>query len=405
MEAACSSMESFSSIEKAAQPWREFPIPTSGDENHEARLEKQYAEMLHKFPLTAPQHDLDKLTIYEIVGKSHGMGKLLKHIEQHPDLVAALNNNALEYTIWAPTDQAFSQLDNNVKNTYEEGWMAILQHHISPHPLPISRLLQIGNIPTLLRPPELNGDQRLQLRPTMAGMHVNLQARITQSDIMASNGVVHVIDTMLLPPPPIMTVIALLPEGNFSLVQDALHKTGLAAVIDTTIGGTLFLPSNSAFEKLGVEANKFLFETGECGKYLRAMLKFHFSPAQTLYSNALYKPMSNPESRPAKPPERHALAVTERGQRKENPLYQLRKGTKSFRLSTSLPGHDLLVSITRYGSIIDMLANKWTAVTTQDCIARNGVIHLVSGVLLPVDERAAVDVDITTLKAMFNNSL
>lgn len=405
MEAARSSMETPSSIEKAAQPWTESPIPTSGEETHEALLETQYSEMLRRFPLTAPKHNLDKLTIYEILGESHEMGQLLKHIQQYPGLVAALNNNALEYTLWAPTDRAFSQLDSNVKSTYEQSWLAILQHHISPHPLPISRLLQMGNIPTLLRPPKLNGDQRLRLRPTMAGMQVNLQACITQSDIMASNGVVHVIDAMLLPPPSIMTVIALLSSGNFSLAQRALHKTGLAVVIDGTIGGTLFLPSNLAFEKLGVEANKFLFETEEGEKYLRAMLRLHFSPSQTLYSNALYKPMSNPESGPVKPRERPAPAAAERGHSKENPLYQLRKGTKSFRLSTSLAGHDLQVRITRYGSIIDMLANKWTPVTTQDCIASNGVIHLVSGVLLPVDERAAVDVDLATLKAIFNDSL
>lgn len=400
MEAASSSLETLSSIEKAAQPWIEASVP-GGDETHEALLEKQYNKMLCRFPLTAPQHNLDKLTIFEILGESPEMGELLKHIQQHPDLVAVLNNKAAEYTILAPTDRAFAQLDSSIQGTSEQTWMAILQHHISPHPLPMSRLLEMGAIPTLLRPPELNGDQRLRLRPTTGGMQVNLQTRVTQSDIMASNGVVHLIDTVLLPPQSIMTIIANLSnDGNFSLAQDSLQKTGLAEVIDSTVGGTLFLPSNSAFEKLGAEANKFLFETKEGEKHLRALLKLHYSPGQTLFSNALYMPVSNPEPSPAKPRELPPPSASGAAH-----LYRLRKGTKSFGLSTALAGHGLQVSISRYGGIIDMMANKWTPVTTQDFIASNGVVHLVSGVLLPVDEREAVDVDVTTLKAMFKDSL
>lgn len=39
------------------------------------------------------------------------------------------------------------------------------------------------------------------------------------------------------------------------------------------------------------------------------------------------------------------------------------------------------------------------------CIANNGVIHLVSAVLLPVDENAAVDIDIADLKTMFKGDV
>ena len=54
------------------------------------------------------------------------------------------------------------------------------------------------------------------------------------------------------------------------------------------MGGTLFAPSNFAFQKLGPRINGFLFSTyGQ--KYLKALLKYHVVANQTLYSDAYYK--------------------------------------------------------------------------------------------------------------------
>ena len=70
-----------------------------------------------------------------------------------------------------------------------------------------------------------------------------------------------------------------------------LTKTGLFAAINDTsthIGGTLFAPSNFAFQKLGPRINGFLFSKyGQ--KYLKALLAYHVVANQTLYSDAYYK--------------------------------------------------------------------------------------------------------------------
>lgn len=53
------------------------------------------------------------------------------------------------------------------------------------------------------------------------------------------------------------------------------------------VGGTLFAPSNWAFQKLGPGINAFLFSPhGQ--KYLRALLQYHIVVNQTLYSDAFY---------------------------------------------------------------------------------------------------------------------
>ena len=69
-----------------------------------------------------------------------------------------------------------------------------------------------------------------------------------------------------------------------------LTKTGLLPVINDTsahVGGTVFAPSNFAFQKLGPKINGFLFSSyGQ--KYLKALLEYHVVANQTLYSDAYY---------------------------------------------------------------------------------------------------------------------
>lgn len=93
-----------------------------------------------------------------------------------------------------------------------------------------------------------------------------------------------------MPPPKVVDIISLLP-GEFSTLELALTKTDLIPAMNDTsnhIGGTVFAPSNFAFQKLGPRINGFLFSRyGQ--KYLKALLKYHIVANQTLYSDAYYK--------------------------------------------------------------------------------------------------------------------
>ena len=105
-----------------------------------------------------------------------------------------------------------------------------------------------------------------------------------------TNGVIHGIDSILIPPPKVAEIISFLP-GEFSTLELALIKTDLLERINDTsthVGGTLFAPSNFAFQKLGPRINGFLFSSyGQ--KYLKALLKYHVVANHTLYSDAYYK--------------------------------------------------------------------------------------------------------------------
>lgn len=176
-----------------------------------------------------------------------------------------------------------------------------------------------------------------------------------------TNGVIHGIDTILLPPPTALTIISLLP-GDFSTFQLALTKTGLGNAIarSSHTGGTIFAPSNSAFKKLGPKVNAFLFSSyGE--KYLRALLKYHVVANQTLYSDAFY-------------PEKDNSDTTEH---------------RSFHidLPTLLADKSLAVDIVRYGGFINIRVNGYTDIVVQDGVAKDGVIQVPRNVLIPPKTR------------------
>jgi uncharacterized surface protein with fasciclin (FAS1) repeats len=166
-----------------------------------------------------------------------------------------------------------------------------------------------------------------------------------------------------LPPPPALKIIELLPN-EFSTLQLGLEKTGLFEVIKESPhkGGTLFAPSNWAFKKLGPKINAFLFSKyGE--KYLSALLKYHIVANETLYSDAFYnsnKKDTTPEIEGGVP-----------------------KGLFHVDLPTLLKEKSLSIDVARYGGFISIKINGFATVAVQDGIAKDGVVQVVSSVLIP----------------------
>jgi uncharacterized surface protein with fasciclin (FAS1) repeats len=101
------------------------------------------------------------------------------------------------FTVFAPTDAAFAKLpagtvENLLKTENKAQLTAILTYHVLPGAVPASAVAG-----KTLSPKTVNG-ATLNVNGTN-GVKVN-NATVTQADIKASNGVIHVIDTVLLPP-------------------------------------------------------------------------------------------------------------------------------------------------------------------------------------------------------------
>lgn len=316
----------------------------------------------HGPPHHPPHHHKPNKTVYQLISESKYTTKLAKLISEYDDLVEALNGTSANYTIFAPTDTAFEKVPDHAPKPSKEQLKAILQYHVVDGFYPAKRVLVTHTAPTLLQGEHLASEpkpQRVAFKISLRGLTVNFYSRIVAVDIYATNGVIHGVDSIIVPPPNVITIIDLLP-GEFSTLELGLGKTGLLEKLNTTehAGGTLFAPSNFAFQKLGPKINAFLFsQYGQ--KYLKALLEYHVVPSNTLYSDAYYKSESSEKDHGAP------------------------KGYFHVDLPTLLEDRSLAVDIARYGGFISMKVNAFARVTVQDGIAQDGVIHVVSDVIVP----------------------
>jgi uncharacterized surface protein with fasciclin (FAS1) repeats len=90
-------------------------------------------------------------------------------------------------------------------------------------------------------------------------------SQVIITDIAASNGIIHVIDTVMSPPVEMTSTLVdvLVADGNFTTLVAALQATGLDATLADESGSfTVFAPNDDAFAKLGTDTiNSLLADT------------------------------------------------------------------------------------------------------------------------------------------------
>ena len=316
----------------------------------------------HGKPRHPPHDEKPNRTVYELINESKYTTKLARLINEYDDLVQLLNGTKANYTVFAPTDKAFAKIPDHGKKPSKEFLKAVLSYHVSHDFYPAGRVLHSYTIPTLYEPELLGHKQRLTVRVTLKGPTINFYSKLVAVNIFGTNGVIHGVDSILVPPPNVATIIDLLP-GEFSTLELALGKTGLFEKINSTDypheGGTFFAPSNFAFKKLGTELNAFLFSKYGL-KYLKAILEYHIVVNQTLYTDAFYdSSKDDDESSFVRPPYYH------------------------YDLPTLFDDKYLAVDVTRYGPFVAIRINGFSRVTVHDGVASDGVIQVVSDVLIP----------------------
>jgi uncharacterized surface protein with fasciclin (FAS1) repeats len=98
------------------------------------------------------------------------------------------------FTVFAPTDEAFAKLPAGTLEALladPAKLQAVLTYHVVPGRVTAADVATLSSAPTVQGAPIAID--------TGMGVRVN-DAHVTQADVMASNGVIHVIDTVLLPP-------------------------------------------------------------------------------------------------------------------------------------------------------------------------------------------------------------
>ena len=112
------------------------------------------------------------------------------------DLVGTLRGPG-PFTVFAPTDEAFAKLpagtlDNLLKPENKAMLVRVLTYHVVPGKVMAADVVKINSAKAV------SGDA-LNIKVSAGNVTVD-QARVVKTDIAASNGVIHVIDHVLLPP-------------------------------------------------------------------------------------------------------------------------------------------------------------------------------------------------------------
>ena len=134
----------------------------------------------------------------DIVDTAVGAGqfKTLAAALDAAGLVATLKGPG-PFTVFAPTDDAFAKLpagtvENLLKPENKDKLIAILTYHVVPGKVMAADVVKLKEAKTV------NG-KMLKVTVMDGAVTIN-DAKVTSTDIVASNGVIHVIDTVLLPP-------------------------------------------------------------------------------------------------------------------------------------------------------------------------------------------------------------
>lgn len=276
-------------------------------------------------------------------------------------LTATLDGNT-NYTVFAPTNSAFASLLDALDISAEQllaldGIDGVLLYHVTAGTV-FSTELSAGQTVTTARP---EGAATFTIVQAGSGFGIDTSgdgqanARITTEDIEARNGVVHLIDAVLLPPDfmaddePGTLDAVIAGRSDLSVLTTALGATGLTSVLANTESEfTVFAPTDDAFTtlltSLDLTAEQLLALTGIDG-----VLLYHVT-AGTVLSTDLSAGQTVTTARV--------------------------NGEATFTVVAADGGFG--IDTTGNGEA-DAL------ITTVDIAAENGVVHVIDAVLVPSD--------------------
>ena len=174
-----------------------------------------------------------------------GSFKTLVAAVQAAGLVNTLKGSG-PFTVFAPSDEAFAKLppgtvETLLKPENKDQLVAILTYHVVPARVTARDAFSARTAPTV------NG-QKVAVNATLSGIQVD-GARVLTTDINCSNGVIHVIDSVIMPSS------ATIPEtavgaGTFNTLLAAAKAAGLVDALSSKGPLTVFAPTDAAFAAL-----------------------------------------------------------------------------------------------------------------------------------------------------------
>lgn len=193
--------------------------------------------------------------VVQLAQSNSNLSSLVAALGKYPDLVTTLSSTSTDFTVFAPTNDAFAGLldaigQTSIDDIPEDVLRDVLEYHVVAGAAVKSTDLTAGDVETV-------GGEDITV--TLAGgLRLNTTVNVSTADVEASNGVVHVVDAVLVPPsivPIVGTIVA--PayfNKNFTTLIAAV-KAASPTILTTLLNSTqktLFAPTNDAFVAAGI---------------------------------------------------------------------------------------------------------------------------------------------------------
>lgn len=271
------------------------------------------------------------------------------------DLVETMKGEG-PFTVFAPTDEAFAKLpagtvETLIKPENKAKLTGILTYHV------VSGKVMAKQVVGLKGAKTVNG-QRVDIKVDGSTVMVD-GAKVTTTDIVCDNGVIHIIDSVILP------ADKSIPEtadaaGSFKTLLAAAKAAGLAETLGTKGPFTVFAPTDEAFGKLPEGTIASLLKP-ENKQKLVDILKYHVVSGRVYSEDAV-----------------------------------------AAKTAKTLLGSPIGISVTDKGAMINQ-----SKLVATDIDASNGVIHVIDSVLMPpakgANAKAVLEDAVAKGAALFNS--
>jgi len=252
------------------------------------------------------------------------------------DLATTLSDSNASYTVFAPTNSAFAAIQSTVNTLLQPSNKSDLQDVLKYHVVNskvLSSSLKDGQIITTLL-----GDT-LKVRIIGGDVFVN-NSKVVTADVLASNGVVHVIDSVLVPGSFKNIVGTAVDTKDLTTLVAAVTAADLVDELSSkTANYTVFAPTNSAFASIQSTVDTLL--KPENKSQLENILLYHVVSSEAFSSEL-----------------------------------------KNGQVIETLNGSKLTVLIEN-GEVFIVANNSRAKVVLADVKTSNGVVHVIDTVLLP----------------------
>lgn len=238
---------------------------------------------------------------------------------QAADLVSILEGDG-PFTVFAPTNDAFAALDEVPSG---DALKEVLLYHVAAGKFTAEDLINGQTVTTV------QGDE-VTVKIVNDEVVLNDTVKVSIADIEASNGIVHVIDGVLLPPSDLQSIVEIaVATPELSTLVGALQAADLVSTLEGEGPFTVFAPTNDAFAAL---------EEIPSGDALKEVLLYHVAAGKFTAEDLI-----------------------------------------SGQTVTTVQGDEITIKVAN-GKVF---LNDTVKVSIADVEASNGIVHVINGVLIP----------------------